>query len=157
ARERDLAGQVDVVGAGGDARLDDRLAVARVRADEVDDGGGPRRHLPQGVRSGYVRGDRGGRFDALLGEDLLDLAQAPPGGGAARGGVGPGWARRDAPAGDARRPEGHDVEGTRAHGREPYPRLEITSKATVIPAASVSTSRGSESRPGTKLWWNSSE
>jgi hypothetical protein len=56
--ERDLAREVDVIGAAVDAGLDHRPAAGRVRAREVEDDGGPRRHLAQRGRVGEVGGDR---------------------------------------------------------------------------------------------------
>ena len=88
AHERDLAGEVDVVGAGGDAGLDHRAAAGRVGADEVEDDRRAGRHRRERVGVGDVGGDRRRGARADVGERALELRRVAPGGSPARLGAG---------------------------------------------------------------------
>ena len=167
ARERDLAGQVDVVGAAVDAGGDHRLAVEGVRADEVDDDASPAPPSRAARRVADVGGDRHRRLDALLAEHPLELLRGreprPPSGHRAAA-TRSAEVGGDPPAGDAGRAEDDDVDLAARPSRRPYPaarrvaaRRSSTAGSRAAPprsrACRRATSRGSESRPGTKLWW----
>jgi hypothetical protein len=116
--ERDLAGEVDVVGAVLHAGLDDGPSVERVGADQVQDHPGARRHLVQALLVAHVRADRRRSLGALLGQD-----GAQPFGVARRGrpgGAGLGGAVLEiaghAASSDAGRAEDNDVELGLGHG-----------------------------------------
>ena len=119
--ERDLPGEVDVVGAAVDTGGDHRLAIEGVGADEVDDHPRALRHLPERARLADVGGDRHRRLDAHLGEDALELVGVSRGGGPAGATRGHALAevRGDAPAGDAGRAEDDDVDLTLGHPARP--------------------------------------
>ena len=112
ADERDLAGQVRVVGAGGDACLDHRPAVERVGANEVEHHAGPRRHRRERIGIVEVGDDRLRRAHSRFPQQALEL-------GGIAGGRRPARARLraalgeiggHAAAGHAGGPEDDDVE-----------------------------------------------
>ena len=77
--ERDLAGQVDVVGPVLDAGFDHRGAVEGVGADQVEHDPGPCGHRRQRGGVADVGDDRLRRLAADLVEDPLELAGVAPG------------------------------------------------------------------------------
>jgi len=118
-REGDLAGQVDVVRAGGDAGLDHRLAVEGVGADEVEDDPRARGHRRQRGRVGDVGRDHLRRLDADLAEHALHLARVASGRGPPRPDLPrpPGEVGGDAAAGHAGGAEDDDGEVPVGHAR----------------------------------------
>ena len=81
--ERDLSGQVDVVGAVLDAGFDHRRAVEGVGADQIEDDPGPRGHRRQRGWVADVGDDRLRRRAADLVENPLELAEVAAGHGPA--------------------------------------------------------------------------
>ena len=66
--ERHLAREIDVMGAAGDARVDDRAPVCGVWADEVQHDLGALGHRLERVGVGHVSCDRRRALDADVGE-----------------------------------------------------------------------------------------
>ena len=89
AHERDLSGQVHVMRAVGDARLDHRLPVERVGADEVQHHARARRPSPPASGVAHVRDDRLRRRHADLGQHLLAASPASRAAAAQRAPVAP--------------------------------------------------------------------
>ena len=110
SHERDLAGQVDVVGAVLDAGFDHRRAVEGVGADQVEDDPGPCGHRRQRGGVADVGQDRLRRRAADLAEDALELADVAPRHGPAEVPVfsPTGEVGGDAAAGDATGAEDDD-------------------------------------------------
>jgi hypothetical protein len=109
--EGDLAGEVDVVGAPRLAGRDHGAPVEGVRADEVQHHPCPRGQLRERFLVLDVRGQRRRRLGTLRREHRAQLLCVASGGrpAGARLGRAVGEIGRDAPPGDAGRPEDDDV------------------------------------------------